>query len=85
MQQHETGSSAALFPFFDFSIWVECPRSIRLARGLARDGEAARSRWEDDWMPGEERYLETERPRDRAALVCDGARGDVAEGVIILR
>lgn len=77
--------SAALSGFFDFSIWVECPRDIRLARGLARDGEAARSSWEHDWMPGEEQYIERENPRDRVALVCDGSRHDGRSGVVVLQ
>ena len=32
--------------FYDLKIWVECPRAIRLARGIARDGEKARTIWE---------------------------------------
>ncbi|HEU4578503.1 MAG TPA: hypothetical protein VFS67_09625 [Polyangiaceae bacterium] len=68
---------------FDLAIWVECPRDVRLARGLARDGEAARSRWENDWMVGEDQYMARERPRDRANLVCDGNR-DSSRDVLIL-
>ena len=78
-------ASVGLSEFFDFSIWVECPRGVRLARGLARDGEGARSRWEDDWMPEEDRYIEVERPRDRVALVCDGGRSDCGGGVVVLQ
>jgi uridine kinase len=77
--------STALSEFFDFSVWVECPRDVRLRRGLARDGEAARSRWEDDWMRGEDQYIQSESPRDRVALVCDGSRDDCGRGVIVLR
>jgi uridine kinase len=76
--------SLALAPFFDFSVWVDCPRSLRLARGLARDGEAARARWEEDWMPGEDLYISTEGPHERAALVCDGAREGGAGEVVVL-
>jgi uridine kinase len=50
--------SRGLSELFDFSLWVDCPRDVRLRRGLARDGEAARSRWEHDWMPGEEQYIQ---------------------------
>lgn len=77
-------SSLTLASFFDFSVWVECPRNVRLARGLARDGEAARARWEDDWMPGEDQYIASERPHERAALVCDGTREDYTAGVVAL-
>lgn len=44
------------------SIWVETPREVRLARGLERDGEAARSRWIDEWMPAEDVYMSAMRP-----------------------
>ena len=49
------------------SIWVDTSRDVRLARGLERDGEAARPRWIDEWMPAEDAYvsaLEAERHRD---------------------
>jgi uridine kinase len=77
-------ASAALAPFFDLSIWVECPRDVRLSRGLARDGEAARPRWELDWMPGEDRYVAAERPAEAADILCDGARVDLSDGVFLL-
>lgn len=77
-------TSAMLAPFLDVAVWVECPRELRLARGLARDGEGARPRWELDWMPGEDLYMEKERPSDRAAFVCDGARADPAERVALI-
>jgi len=74
--------STALSGLSDLSLWVECPRDVRLARGLARDGEAARSRWEDDWMLGEDQYMLRESPRDRATFVCDGNRDSSDEVVI---
>ncbi len=57
---------------YDLKIWVECPRAIRLARGIARDGEKARAIWEQDWMPKEDYYLKTHAPHDRADLFVDG-------------
>jgi uridine kinase len=78
-------SSAALVPFLDVTIWIECPRELRLARGLARDGEPARARWELDWMPGEDLYLQKERPRERAAFVCDGGRDDLSARIALLQ
>jgi uridine kinase len=77
--------SAAQSGFFDFSVWVECSRNVRLARGLERDGEAARSRWEQDWMVGEDQYIQRECPRDRVALVCDGSGDGCSSGVVVLR
>ena len=40
-----------------FGVWVEAPRSIRLSRGLARDGEGARTTWTELWMPREGQVL----------------------------
>ena len=62
-----------LADLYDLKIWVECPRAIRLARGIARDGEKARTIWEQDWMPKEDYYVKTHRPRERADLLMDGA------------
>ena len=53
-------------------IWVETPREVRLARGIERDGEAARSRWTDEWMPAEDAYVAAMRPDAAAMLVVDG-------------
>ena len=62
-----------LAPLYDHRIWVECPRSARLSRGIARDGEVARARWELDWMPAEDRYIREHQPREVADLVVDGS------------
>lgn len=58
---------------YDLKIWVECPRAIRLARGIARDGEKARTIWEQDWMPKEDDYIKTHLPHERADLSINGA------------
>ena len=58
---------------FDYKVWVECPYELRLARGLARDGEAARSWWEDYWMPAEQRYIQAYSPVQCADLMVDGS------------
>jgi uridine kinase len=58
---------------YDFRVWVECPRDVRLSRGLARDGDGARTRWEDDWMPSEDRYIREHRPQDYADAIVNGA------------
>ena len=57
---------------WDLAVWVECPREVRLARGIARDGEGARSQWEDVWMPAEERYIAEHRPDLRADVTIAG-------------
>lgn len=49
-------------------VWVEAPAGLRLARGLARDGERMRPEWER-WMLEEERLHAREATRERADLV----------------
>ena len=66
-----TSSRAAFRPFLAYSIWVETPRELRLARGLERDGESMRAQWEA-WMALEDRYIAEERPSERADLVLPG-------------
>ena len=65
--------------FYDLRIWVTAPRAVRLARGIERDGEEARSRWVDVWMPAEDRYVSDQAPQDHAHLVLDGNGGLVDE------
>lgn len=57
---------------YDLRIWVEAPREVRLARGVARDGEEARDRWENLWMPREDAYVERDDPVFAAHLIVDG-------------
>ena len=69
------------------SIWVETPREVRLARGIERDGEGARSRWTGEWMPAEDAYVSAMRPDTAAALVVDGQRRtgiDLRRDVVVL-
>ena len=55
-------------------VWVDAPADVRLARGVARDGEAARATWADVWMPSEDRYVDRDDPVGCAQLVVDGGR-----------
>ena len=59
--------------FYDLRIWVSAPRATRLARGIERDGEDARNKWVDVWMPAEDRYAAEQRPQDHAHLILDGS------------
>jgi uridine kinase len=75
-----------LRPLYDVVIWVEAPAEVRLARGLARDGEEARSQWVDEWMPAEDRYVAAHDPASSADLVVDGSGGqahDPAAAVVL--
>jgi len=57
---------------YDVRIWVDAPYDVRLARGVARDGEAARQTWVEHWMPMEDRYVERDDPVECADVVVDG-------------
>lgn len=58
--------------YYDFTIWVNCPRETRLARGLERDGEEAREMWEQNWMVAEDLYVEIQKPHEWADFVIRG-------------
>jgi uridine kinase len=58
---------------YDVTAWVETPFEVCLARGLARDGEGARGLWLA-WAEREDRFIEAERPHERANVVVRGAR-----------
>jgi len=51
--------------------WVQVPTDVRLARGLARDGEQMRDHWER-WMAEEAAEFAREQTRERADVVVDG-------------
>ena len=51
-------------------VWVEADDELRLARGLARDGEAMRPQWEQ-WMREEVGLFARERTRQRADVVVE--------------
>ncbi|KKK39241.1 uridine kinase [Mesobacillus campisalis] len=61
---------------YDLKIWVDCPREIRLSRGIERDGEEAREMWENNWMLSEDIYFEKQKPIERADMVVDGTKGN---------
>ena len=66
ISRHELGDP------WDLTVWVECPYELRLARGMERDGEAMRDTWVRVWMPEEERYVEAQRPHERADFIVLG-------------
>jgi uridine kinase len=57
---------------YDLKVWVTAPRELRLARGIARDGEGARRIWEKTWMPAEDRYVERDDPISAADVIVVG-------------
>ena len=52
--------------------WVEAPREVCLARGIARDGEAMRSQWER-WLAHEDAFYARDPIAERCDLIVDGA------------
>lgn len=58
--------------YWDLGIWVTCSYESRLARGIARDGEAKRRQWVEVWIPEEDRYFYEQRPDLRADILIDG-------------
>ncbi|WP_062390153.1 uridine kinase family protein [Demequina iriomotensis] len=65
-------ASRAARAFASCNLYVDAPWELRLARGIARDGEAMRAEWER-WHPGEDAHLAAEGARDAAHAVLDGA------------
>lgn len=57
---------------WDVTLWVDVPAEVRLARALARDGEAMREQWVERWMPAEDAYEAAQRPQDRVDAVVSG-------------
>ena len=56
-------------------VWVDAPEDVRMARGIARDGEALRRHWLR-WTADEDALFAREHTRERADVVVDGT-GDV--------
>jgi len=59
-------------------VWVEAPRELRIARGVARDGAAVLEHW-IPWMAQEDAVFAVEGTRDRADVTVDGL-GRITEG-----
>ena len=57
-----------LWSYYDFRILVSAPYSLRLDRGVERDGESQRSMWVDTWMPEESRYFASSTGPDESAI-----------------
>lgn len=68
-----TATRAVFRPMLSYTIFVETPQPMRLARGLERDGAQALELWRA-WQKAEDDYLATERPADFANIVLDGTR-----------
>ncbi|WP_046176087.1 uridine kinase family protein [Domibacillus indicus] len=69
-------------PYYNFKIWVDSPREIRLQRGIERDGEGLRSMWEDVWMPGEQVYIQEQYPAGAADIIISGTSGEYVKNLL---
>lgn len=58
--------------YYNIRLWVDCPREVRLQRGLMRDDEEARLQWEQDWMVEEDRYVTEHLPHLNADKIISG-------------
>ena len=65
--------SEAMRSFYTYKIWCRADPAVRLARGLQRDGETARSSWVDLWMPLEDDYVAKQNPQLISDLVLDSS------------
>ena len=66
--------AAAIAAYTTVLVWVEVDDDLRLARGMARDGEAMREHWLT--FMGDERLCSPrERTRERADVLVDGTGG----------
>lgn len=60
--------SAAVAPYTSVLVWMDAPREVRKARGIARDGEAFAPYW-DMWAEQEAEHFAREATRSRADVV----------------
>jgi uridine kinase len=74
----------AFTDFYDYRIWLEAPAATRLQRGLLRDGEGMRQVWEQEWVPIDEHYRETQKPQLRANCIVDSGVSDFNNDKIVL-
>lgn len=63
------GSAAEpMTPVLTVTVWVDAPEAVRMARGIARDGEAYRPHWER-WAEQERRHFAADSTSGRADVV----------------
>ncbi|WP_105616310.1 uridine kinase family protein [Vallitalea okinawensis] len=71
-------SRIELRDYYDYKIWVEADYQLRLNRGIERDGDEMREKWEEEWMPKEIKYIASKihNPRENADIIIHGNSGD---------
>lgn len=73
----------ALDPWTTLRIWVEAPRDVRTARGLARDGAHLAGQWAA-WQEREAEVFAAQDTRARADLHIDGGASSPPGSVVLL-
>ena len=66
-----SSARATIRPELTLSVWIEAPKDVRTARGVARDGEAVLPEWVA-WQAREEAHAAQDKTRDHVDLVVDG-------------
>ncbi len=55
-----------LIPYFDLTIWIDCPLETAMRRGMQRDREVLRVNhdelWQTVWGPNDQEFFDTYRP-----------------------
>ena len=70
--------------YYDYRIWLEAPPDVRMERGIARDGEAYRNVWEEEWIPIDESYQEIYKPHLQANCTIDALHSDYTKDCIVM-
>ena len=67
-----SSARAAIRPYLGLGVFVTADADLRLARGVARDGEALRDDWVR-WMADEDRHFAEDRTHMGVHMIADGA------------
>lgn len=68
--------------YYDYCIWLEAPDTLRLERGVFRDGEHMRQIWEEEWIPIDEHYRMMQNPQLRADCIVDSSASDFKKDTV---
>ena len=71
--------------WYDYCFWLEAPANFRLERGVARDGEDFRSIWEEEWIPIDQAYQQTQEPQKKAHCTINSLKSDFMKDQIITK
>ncbi|MGR3661486.1 MAG: hypothetical protein ACU0CA_09935 [Paracoccaceae bacterium] len=58
-------------PAYNYGVFVNTPRALRLECGLARDGQQALPLWQE-WMAAEDCYIADHKPQEFSDEIVNG-------------